>query len=204
MRSTEAHDLVEPLIPEAALGLLSGSERAAVLDHLDSCDDCRELMHELSAVADDLLLLAPNAEPSSGFEQRALAGIGATRGRRRWPVVVGAVAATLLAVVGFAFGRANSSSPPQPVHEISMRAPSGRVVGDAYLHGDDPTWVFVAVPGWNDTTTEYHLRVTFTDGATTEVAGAGSWSTVLPVDASRVRELELVGADGRVWCSATV
>lgn len=194
---------VQALSPEAALGLLSGSERAAVLDHLDRCEKCRELMHELSAVADDLVLLAPNAEPPSGFEQRVLERTGATRGRRRWPVVVATIAAALLAVVGFAVGRAGSGAHAS-VREVTMRTPSGRVVGDAYLHGNDPTWVFVAVPGWTDTSNEYRLRVTMADGTTTDAPGEGSWGTVLSVDAARVRELALVGADGRVWCSASV
>ena len=83
---------VQALSPEGALGLLSGGDRAAVLDHLDTCEDCRELMHELTTVADSLVLLAPNAEPSSGFEQRVLERIDATRRRRRWPIVVAAAA----------------------------------------------------------------------------------------------------------------
>jgi hypothetical protein len=77
------------------------------------------------------------------------------------------------------------------------------VVGDAYLHGD-PAWVFVAVPGWTDSAKEYRLRVTLADGTTTEFAGSGSWGAMLPVDASSVRELALIGDDGRVWCSASV
>ena len=86
-----------------------------------------------------------------------------------------------------------------------MRSGSGRVVGEAYLHGDDPTWVFVAVPGWkSDASREYRLRVTFADGTTSEFAGSGSWGTMLPVDAARVRELSLVDTDGKVWCSASV
>ena len=198
-----AHVDVQALIPEAALGLLAGSERAEVLGHLDGCEQCRELMHELSAVADELVLLAPHAEPPAGFEERVLTRVGATRGRRRWPLVVGAIAASLLAVVGFAVGRAGSGSPPS-VHEVAMRAPSGRVVGDAYLHGNDPMWVFVAVPGWTDTSTNYRLRVTFADGTTTEAPGAGSWGSVLSVDSGQVRELSLIDADGRVWCSASV
>ncbi|MEY2404900.1 MAG: hypothetical protein QOD38_2451, partial [Acidimicrobiaceae bacterium] len=159
---------VRALLPEASLGLLSGTERAEVLEHLDRCEACRERMHELSAVADDLVLLAPNAEPPPGFEQRVLARIGAPRPRRRWPVALAAAAAAVLAVVAFAAGRATNASPAS-VREVAMTAPSGRVVGDAYLHGDDPTWVFVAVPGWTDTANEYRLRVTLVDGATTEV-----------------------------------
>jgi hypothetical protein len=194
---------VHGLIPEAALGLLSGSERAGVLAHVDACEECRELMHELSAVSDDLVLLSPNAEPPAGFEQRVLGRIGASRHRRRWPVAVGAIAATLLAVVGFALGRVGGGASAS-VHETAMRAPSGRVVGDAYVHGDNPTWVFVTVPGWADASTDYRLRITFADGGTTEVEGTGSWGTLLPVDAGQVRQLSLVGADGQVWCSATV
>jgi hypothetical protein len=197
-----AHLDLQELTAEAALGLLSGSERAAVLDHLDSCERCRDLMHELSVVADGLVLLAPAAEPPSGFEQRVLQRIAATRRRQRWPVVVAGIAAALLAVVGFAVGRSLTEAPS--VREVAMRAPSGRVVGDAYLHGDDPAWVFVAVPGWTDTAKEYRLRVTLADGTTTELPGSGSWGTMLSVDSSEVRELALVGTDGRVWCSASV
>jgi len=194
---------VQALSPEAALGLLAGSERAAVLHHLDRCEQCRELMHELSTVADGLVLLAPNAEPPPGFEQRVLERIGATPGRRRWPIAAAAIAAALLAIAGFGVGRSMSGAPAS-VQEVAMRTPSGRVVGDAYLHGDDPTWVFAAVPGWTDASNEYRLRVTLADGTSTDVAGAGSWGTVLSVDAAHVREVSLVGADGKVWCTALV
>src|SRR4051794_7116501 len=108
---------VRTLCPEAALGLLSGSERADVLEHLDRCESCRELMHELSEVSDDLVLLAPNGEPPAGFEQRVLDRIGATRRRRRWPIAIAALAAAVLAVVGFAVGRAGDGSEPS-VREI--------------------------------------------------------------------------------------
>jgi hypothetical protein len=199
-----AHIDVQALTPEAALGLLSGDERAEVLDHLESCEHCRELMHELSVVADELVLLAPTADPSAGFEQRVLRSIGAARARRRWPVVVASMAAALLAVVGFAVGRFGAGSAAPSVHEVAMRTPAGTVVGDAYLHGHDPTWVFVAVPGWTDGTNDYRLRVTLADGTTMDVPGAGSWGTVLSVDSASVREISLVGSDGKVWCSATV
>jgi hypothetical protein len=191
---------VRGLIPEAALELLSGTERAEVLDHLDGCESCRELMHDLSEVADDLVLLAPNGEPPSGFEQRVLARIVPVRPRRRRAVVAGAIAAAVLAVVAFAAGRAVSST--SSVREVAMRAPSGEVVGDAYLHGGDPTWVFVAVPGWSNNSTAYRLRVTYLDGTTSEIKGSGSWGTVLPGDPEQVRELAVIGDDGSVWCTA--
>jgi hypothetical protein len=90
-----------------------------------------------------------------------------------------------------------------------MRTSDGHVVGDAYLHGSGPAWIYVAVPGWQPRATDYRLRVRLADGTTNEVpggdlaVGGGSWGTILPIDSTRVREVSLVGADGRVWCSGT-
>jgi hypothetical protein len=191
---------VRALAAETALGLVSGGERGEVLDHLDTCEECRELVHELSAAVDSVLVLSPQAEPPSGFEQRVLARIGVRR-RRAWPVVVGAVAAALLLVAGFAVGRVRSDG-PVAVRELAMRTPTGRVVGEAYLHDGDHPWVFAAVPGWKDDLTEYRLRISLDDGRQTEIPGVGSWASVVD-DSRHVRALELIDADGRVWCSTT-
>src|SRR3954452_19634464 len=68
---------MDPLAPEIALGIVTGDERATALVHLEDCPLCRQLVDDLSAVADDLLLLAPEAEPPIGFEARAAARIAA-------------------------------------------------------------------------------------------------------------------------------
>ena len=67
-------DRCRELIPEVALGVAVGEERAAVLDHAVGCAGCRRELAEISALADELLSLAPAVEPSTGFEVRALAG----------------------------------------------------------------------------------------------------------------------------------
>jgi len=194
---------VQAMTPEAALGLLSGSDRAVVFEHLETCEACRDAMHEFSALADELVLLAPEAEPPLGFEQRVVAAIGPVRARRsRWPLAVGAIAATLLAVVGFAVGRSGQSQPS--VREVTLRTSSGHVVGDAYIHDSEPSWVFVAAPGWTSSSSEMRLRLTLVDGTSTDVAGQGSWATTLAADAAEVHEVALVDADGTVWCSATL
>src|SRR5580765_2586600 len=95
------------LAGEASLGLLTGVDRAAVLAHLDTCERCRELISELNAVADELVVLAPEAEPPLGFEQRVLREIGAARRPRTRRLVVGAAAAAIAVLLaGFAVGRA--------------------------------------------------------------------------------------------------
>jgi anti-sigma factor RsiW len=203
-----ACEVVHELAAEAALGLLAGSERAEVLAHLDACEKCRELVHELGGVADDVMLLAPAAEPPVGFEERVLAHLDVAR-RRRWPMFVRAAAAVVVVVMGFVIGRASSPSGEEQ-RELTMRAPSGQVVGDAYVHDGAPAWVFVSVPGWTTGPSQYRLRVTLTNGSTTEVpggdlgAGAGSWGTILNLDGAQVRELSLIDADGTVWCSASI
>ena len=192
---------VHLLAAEAALGLVSGADRAALLSHLETCERCCNLVHDMTAVADALVVAGPQAEPPSGFEQRVLNRFGVAPPRRRWAVAMASAAAVVLLVVAFSVGRTTRS--PSEFREVAMVTPSGRTVGEAYLHDGDPSWVFAAVPGWKDDLTEYRLHVTLADGSATDAAGIGSWGALVS-DTRQVRSVALVGADGRVWCSAAV
>ena len=119
--------------------------------------------------------------------------------RRRWSWVHGVALGML--VFAFSVGRTTRSS--TEFREVAMVTPSGRTVGEAYLHDGDPSWVFAAVPGWKDDLTEFRLHVTLADGSSTDATGIGSWGAVVR-DTRQVRSLALLGADGRVWCSAAV
>lgn len=66
-------DTLRDALTEVATGTADGATRAAVMDHLATCDTCREELSALSAAADELLLLAPEREPSADFEGRVLA-----------------------------------------------------------------------------------------------------------------------------------
>jgi hypothetical protein len=91
------------LAPELSLGSATGEERARVLHHLASCPDCRRLVSELSAVADELLLLAPAHEPPAGFESRVLARLSeqkARNGRVRRFLGIAAVALVAAGAAG--------------------------------------------------------------------------------------------------------
>jgi hypothetical protein len=206
---------VEPLAAELALGLVAGPTRAEALAHIETCASCRALVDSLAATADDLMLLAPAAEPSSGFEQRVLSALSPVRSierarARRWPVFAAAAAVVALVAIGLTV---RSHSPA--VREAEMRTATGRVVGDAYVHSGDPAWVFVAVPGWTDARgsgapKQYLVRLTMHDGSSRVLpggdldAGDGGWGTVLPVDASQIQQVALVDDGGAVWCSATL
>jgi hypothetical protein len=199
---------VDGVAAEAALGFLAGEERARLLAHVESCDDCRRLVAEMSVAADELVLLAPDVDPPAGFESRVLARMTSPpRPRRRWPALAAAAA---VVVIGAAVALTVIRSPHSAVAEATMRTPQGDVVGDAYVHRGEPSWVFVAVPRWTEPDADYELRVTLSDGTMLHVAGPreqsarGGWGTTVDTAGASLRLLELVGSDGRVWCSASV
>ena len=194
---------VDLLAAEAAIGLVSGTERADLLEHLDSCERCRALVLELAEVADALVVAGPEAEPPPGFEERVLSQLDvASRPHRRWPVVVGSVAAAVLLVVAFALGRVDTGS--SEFREVAMQTPSGHTVGEAYLHSGSPSWVFADVPGWKGDSTKFDLQVTLADGTTMhDTDGAGSWGVLVP-DSRQVRTVALIDANGQVWCSVSI
>jgi hypothetical protein len=162
---------LEDLAPELALGGLDGPDRAAALGHLAGCPTCQSLVEDLSALADRLLLLAPEDEPSPGFETRVLGGIeahppGASE-RRHWrrygwrPL---AVAAAVVLCVSTALVALNSRHPAdhvalttgeyitalQRVGGRSLRAAplkdaQGHKIGQAFVYDGAPSWVFVSV-----------------------------------------------------------
>ena len=162
------------LAPDLALGLLPGAERARLLAHLAGCSSCEALVAELAEVADNLLLLAPGADPPPGFESAVLARIDgasssapvvpihpASAGRsepagrhRRWVVLL-AVAAALVLLGGLAGGIAladrESGYPPVRQFEgASLRsAPlvgsNQHQWGQVFLFNGKTSWVMVTM-----------------------------------------------------------
>src|SRR5277367_3173993 len=70
-KSMQCEALSDDLI-EFDLGTLSGRQRSLVLDHLETCAHCDAELESLAAVTDTMLWLAPEAEPSLGFETRLI------------------------------------------------------------------------------------------------------------------------------------
>jgi hypothetical protein len=75
------------LAAELALNVLSGRERVGALAHLDRCASCRDMVCALTATADRLVELLPDADPPAGFEKRATTAVraAARRGSRTTP-----------------------------------------------------------------------------------------------------------------------
>src|SRR3954454_8932110 len=140
---------VQAAAPEFALGLLSGPERAAVVEHLARCAACRDLVEGLAATVDELLPAGPVVEPPVGFETRVLdrLPVGEQRSagppavaRRRWSrpawqwcaaaaVAVALIAGGLVAGRLSATGPARSTSALAGVRQAPMLVSTGRRVG---------------------------------------------------------------------------
>jgi Anti-sigma-K factor rskA, C-terminal len=102
---TETHEAIEELLAGYVLRSLSGedAERADRLlsDHVPSCPACRDSLAMFQGVTADLALEAPPIQPPDTLLPRLHRDLG-VQGRRRRPIAVVAVAASVVAVVGFA------------------------------------------------------------------------------------------------------
>lgn len=102
------------LVPELALGALTGRERANMIAHVGACPPCREYLAALACLYNDLLLLVPPVEPPAGYTTRVLAAVG-LRPEPGWPpslphsrptVVIAVLAAVALSGGAWAWARA--------------------------------------------------------------------------------------------------
>jgi hypothetical protein len=199
--------------PELALGVLSGAERAEVLLHVNGCARCQALVVELSEVVDVLVTVAPEAEPSRGFEQRVLTEIGSPRRRsRRRLMSAVAIAAAVAAIVSITIVRVvesnSSSTSAPPVAAKMIGGQNGATAG--WVSVADAHAVTVAVdygvPGGT-----YHVQVKPKDGGSYSLGamqiddkGRGFWTGSSDVPITTGSTIQLVGADGRPACQGTV
>jgi hypothetical protein len=197
-----ACERVRELAPELALGVLAGAERAAAVVHLADCPECRDEVARLADAADALLLIAPEREPPSGFETRVLDAMARTRARpRRLRRVLAAAAVVVALVGGVAVGRATSGESGEHLEAASLQDGGGRPIGEVFLYGGEPTWLFVRFEGVPHGDA-YELEVDVAGRGTVRrpapwlEGGAGSWGATFDVDAGAVRAVRLVADDG--------
>ena len=147
---------------ELALGIADGEDRARALDHLADCPACRARLERLSAVADELLLLAPASEPPAGFESRVAETMRPSRrraGLRRrlaLPIAAAAAAAALAAgAVWLALGddRELADSYRETLAVANgeyfdaapLELPGGEKIGYVYGYQGRTSWVLAVV-----------------------------------------------------------
>lgn len=203
---------------EFALGTLSGRSRSRVLDHLESCTHCDAELESLAGVVDTMLWLAPEAEPSLGFETRLVERYRQSDTRhltvRRRRASVLAVAAVLVAVLGVGIDALVTTQGGTPNPSATQRPTSGRLtadgvtVGHATISAGSPSWLIMDVDTgklsgvvWCEVTLA-NGRVQ-TVGKFTITQGYASWIAPIPTSGSPVRAARLVNAHGTVLAQAT-
>jgi hypothetical protein len=201
---------------ELALGTLEGSARGEALAHLAGCPACRAHVQELAEVVDEVLGLAPVAEPPPGFESGVIDRVTDERraGRTglRVPLLVAAAVVLLIVglVVGFAAAGLGDGGGEDDLAWATMVAPGGDSVGEVWRYGEDEAALFVSVPAWaqlDEGGPRYALRLELADGETMDVGdfglgdGTSSWGVSTDVDAETIAAVSVVDDTGRVWCT---
>ena len=213
MNCAEALDLA----PELALGIISGAERAEVILHVNGCARCQANVAEFTEVADALPLLAPEAEPSPGFEDRVLAAVNAPKRshRRRWMAAI-AVAAAAAAIVSITLVRVVESgdrSPTkvaEPLVAAMVGGSSGQPVG--WVSVADRRTVTVAVD-YGIPAGTYRIQLQPSRGGgdvstlgamNVDPSGRGFWAGNSDVSVTGGSTIALVDNAGEVTCHGTL
>jgi len=210
---------------ELALGIADGAERAQALRHLAECPDCRRAVEELSAVTDELLLLAPEREPPPGFEARVLGHLAAPRppsrrrrlaalGRRRRVLVPLVAAVTAAAVAAGVVLGPTSDERRDAQHYRSvlaaangtsfqaakLRDAGGVRAGIVYGYEGRSSWIYVGLYA-DRRDTRYRVDLVLTSGRRLRLQAmrldpaTGSGGQAIPVDLSEVAGVRLVGSE---------
>jgi hypothetical protein len=219
-----SHREIVDLLAEVATGAASGADRARVLRHLNTCADCRRELEQLTRVADEVLLAAPERESPAGFEGAVLDRIAALsspsaepRVGRAWrwlrPALAAAAAVAIgLVGAGVVWQATSDDRQLARAYRETLDVANGRYfaasdlvgadgssVGTAFFYEGSPPWLFVVVrdapPG------TYEVVLTAAGRSTTvaecEVAGrTGSAGATLDVPIRSIDSVELVAPDG--------
>jgi hypothetical protein len=217
---------------ELALGVLTGRERAAALEHLDRCAACQENVRRLAVTGEKLLELLPAREPPPGFETRMMERLGLVAlspgpvgqvtlagGRRRFGREPGegqpgrarrVLAVTLAAVSalgGWGLGAATSSAARSSLGSAALLSASHQPVGTVFIYGGGQQWLSMSVNVDSGTGT-VTCQLVGRDGHVTTLgsfwldAGYGTWGSPGPVSRGQFASARLVSADGTVLATA--
>jgi len=221
-------------LAELALGILTGRARAATLAHVDSCAHCAEELEQLSRAADAVVSVAPELEPTVGFEVRLFNRMGLgddpapvravpDEGRRgpfrwvagapRWALAsAAAVVALLIGLsIGWSIGSPSGTQHPTEVAAVATVAlkEHGNTVGTVTTYGGATPWMVMTL---DDSSAHGTLTcevvtdngVTHRVGTFSATYGHAAWDAPLKVAPQDVRKAEVVSANGTVIATASL
>ncbi len=210
-------------LPELALGILTGRERAQALAHVEGCPACQAEMERLSVAADSLLEVVPAVEPPLGFEVRLMDRLGVGRGATRpvparWrPRRSLVLAACLLLLVGVGVGAGAgwlARSGPRPTvgasafgtepgghTETKSLVSGGQVLGTVMVYSGRTSWLFMSLDdgSWSG---KAICQVRLTDGRIVPLGtfwlndGYGAWGVTIPPGTGPIETASVVTSAG--------
>lgn len=206
-----SHDALRESLAECALGILDGRQRAAVMAHVETCEECEFELRALSSTAEALVTVPVAQDPPLGFESRVIERIRRSDTpvvRLRFqPLHLVAAAAVIVAAfgIGWVVDRATSPSPKKVAisrHVIERSlVSSGQTVGAVYVDTGRPSWMFVSIdaPG---APSRIRCEVVTKSGRHDLVgtfslnSGHGAWGKALSVPWSTVRNVVISTTSG--------
>jgi hypothetical protein len=211
---------VRELLPELAAGIAAGDDRARALRHLSGCADCRHELEAMSMVVDELLTLAPAAQPPTGFGSAVLAAVAPPR-RRCWrhralrlavAVVLAAAAGSAVTIQATADDRRVAAAYRETLKITGGRfltarpftAPDGARGGRVFAYQgtpNSPSWVFVLIQ-YGLAAGRYEVHLVTRDGRETLIGemdvakGEGSWGVTIDAAIAQIAEVRVSGVAG--------
>lgn len=209
---------IRTLIPELALQVSAGDERAHALTHVSGCPDCRRELASSSDVVDDLLMLAPEREPPPGFESATLARLAPRRSRGTglalactaavlvaaalassivWRITAGdrRVAADYRHTLDTAHGRGLSAAP--------LLSSDGCEDGMLFAYQGAPSWVYVSFRSLPDPGT-YEVNLMAKNGrreqlrAFNSAPGYTSWGSTIEANVHDIASIQFIRSNAPV------
>ncbi len=207
-------------LPELALGILTGRERAQALAHVEGCPACHAEMERLAVAADSLLEVVPAVEPPLGFEVRLMERLGVGPGgqrpvRPRWRLRQSLLVAACLLLVGVGLGagwlarsgqrptgRASAfGSEPGGHIETESLVSGGRVLGTVMVYSGRTNWLFMSLDegSWSGRAS---CQVRLADGKRVPLGtfwlenGYGAWAVTIPSGTGPIETASVVTAGG--------
>ena len=164
MTDNRAHQETQGIAAELAMDVATGVERGRALAHLEVCRQCRSLVSGLAEAKDEVLLLAPEREPSAGFESRTLTHLARLERPARPPrwrrILSLSVAASIAAAAGVG-GAWLATRPDRQAADLLrtaleradgtylgvevLRRPDGTRVGHVAVYLGRPSWIFAVI-----------------------------------------------------------
>ena len=192
------------------MGVASGEARARSLAHLAGCADCRRELEDVAGIVDELLLLAPEREPPTGFDAKVLAALdqGPRSHKFRDGLLLAAAAVLVAAVAGGLtwWHQADDRSVASQYRQVLsiangsyLRAAelttNGASAGSVFAYEGQPSWVFVTVADASSGT--YDVRLITRDGDSRWIGtctvrdGTGSWGVTVDQPIRSVDRVEM-------------